>query len=148
MTNPTSSIEHQASRIKLRKIAHARSGDKGSSANIAVFANTREGFEFLRDRLTAARVEEYFKPLGVGKVGKDKTQRILVLKGTGPIFCAGLDLEEASQAGKVDASARMVAKTILTLHNCPLVTFAIVHGAALAGGAGLMSACDFVFAEE
>lgn len=84
----------------------------------------------------------------IEKAGRTKGQRMLVLKGTGPVFCAGLDLEEATKPGKVDAAARMVAKTVLTLHGSPLVTVAIVHGAALAGGAGLMSACDFVFAEE
>lgn len=84
----------------------------------------------------------------VEKAGKDKTQRVLVLKGAGPSFCAGLDLEEASKPDKVDACARMVAKTVLALHSTPLVSMAIVHGSAMAGGAGLMSACDFVLAEE
>ena len=60
--------------IKLRKIAHARSGDKGSSANIAVFANTREGYQFLRDQLTPKLVEDYFKPLGVGALWQDKVE--------------------------------------------------------------------------
>ena len=84
----------------------------------------------------------------VEKTSRDKSQRVLVLKGMGPVFCAGLDLEEASKPGKVDAGARMVAKTLLAIHGSPLVTVAIVHGAALAGGAGLMSACDFVLVEE
>lgn len=84
----------------------------------------------------------------IDQAGKDKKQRILVLKGAGPVFCAGLDLEEASKPGKVDAAARMVARTLLTLHGSQLVTVAIVHGAAIAGGAGLMSACDFVLIEE
>ena len=40
--------------IPLRQIAHARSGDKGSSANVAVFARTPAAYVFLRDHLTAA----------------------------------------------------------------------------------------------
>src|SRR5439155_501521 len=46
------------------------------------------------------------------------------------------------------ATAEMVAKALLALSQTPLVTIAAVHGAAVAGGAGLMSACDFVVAAE
>jgi len=42
----------------------------------------------------------------------------------------------------------LVAKTLITLAETPLVTIAAVHGAAVAGGAGIMSACDFVVAAE
>jgi methylglutaconyl-CoA hydratase len=42
----------------------------------------------------------------------------------------------------------MVAKTLLTISQTRLVTIAQVHGAAIAGGAGLMSACDLVVAAE
>src|SRR5439155_18017190 len=50
------------------EIAHARSGDKGASANIGVIAYAPRGFEFLRVALQASRVQEFFKLLGVGKV--------------------------------------------------------------------------------
>ena len=99
-----------------------------------------------RNALNIALMKELCR--AIDQAGKGKKQRILVLKGAGPVFCAGLDLEEASKPGKVDAAARMVARTLLTLHGSPLVTVAIVHGAAIAGGAGLMSACDFVLIEE
>jgi methylglutaconyl-CoA hydratase len=42
----------------------------------------------------------------------------------------------------------MVAKVLLALSQTPLVTIAAIHGAAVAGGAGIMSACDFVVAAE
>ncbi len=42
----------------------------------------------------------------------------------------------------------MVAKTLLALSQTRLITIAQVHGAATAGGAGLMSTCDFVIAAE
>lgn len=54
--------------IPLREIAFARSGDKGNSANVAVFGRTPAAYAWLRDHLTAARVEEYFRPLGVSRV--------------------------------------------------------------------------------
>ncbi len=49
--------------IRLEEIAHARSGDKGSHANIGVIAWTRVGFEFLDGYLTAEVVADYFGPL-------------------------------------------------------------------------------------
>jgi methylglutaconyl-CoA hydratase len=78
----------------------------------------------------------------------DPVQRLLVLRGAGPAFCAGLDLQETTVMEKAHRSAEMVAKTLLAISQTRLITIAQIHGAALAGGAGLMSACDFVIAAE
>ena len=75
-------------------------------------------------------------------------ERILILRGAGAAFCTGLDLKEAADQKKAHATAEMVAKTLITLAETRLVTIAAVHGAAVAGGAGIMSACDFVIAAE
>ena len=78
----------------------------------------------------------------------DPTQRILMLRGAGAIFCAGLDLKEASDLSRAQQSAELIAQSLIALSETRLVTIALVHGAAIAGGAGLMSACDFVVAAE
>lgn len=78
----------------------------------------------------------------------DETQRVLILRGAGLSFCTGMDLNETADASKAHDSANMVAKTLLTLSQTRLITIAAVHGAAVAGGAGLMSTCDFVVAAE
>ena len=78
----------------------------------------------------------------------DSSQRILVLRGAGKVFCAGLDLQETTVVEKAHRSAEMVAKTLLAISQTRLITIAQIHGAAVAGGAGLMSACDFVVAAE
>jgi methylglutaconyl-CoA hydratase len=75
-------------------------------------------------------------------------QRVIILKGAGAVFSAGLDLEEAGNIALEESSALMVAKTLKTIYECPLVTIATVHGAALAGGAGLVCACDLAIAES
>jgi hypothetical protein len=49
--------------INLGDLAHARSGDKGNHANIGVVAYSHEGYEHLRQHLTAERVAEYFTTL-------------------------------------------------------------------------------------
>jgi methylglutaconyl-CoA hydratase len=78
----------------------------------------------------------------------DSKKRVLILRGAGKAFCAGLDLQETTLLEKAHRSAEMVARTLLALSQTRLITIAQVHGAAVAGGAGLMSACDFVVAAE
>ena len=75
-------------------------------------------------------------------------QLVLILRGAGPVFCAGLDLQETTVVEKAHRSAEMVARTLLAISQTRLITIAQIHGAAVAGGAGLMSACDFVVAAE
>ncbi len=84
----------------------------------------------------------------IEKAAADEIQRVLILRGAGSAFCTGLDLNEAAEMHKAHASAEMVAKTLITLSQTRLITIAMVHGAAVAGGAGIMSACDFVIAAE
>jgi methylglutaconyl-CoA hydratase len=74
--------------------------------------------------------------------------RILILRGAGAAFCTGLDLKEAADQTKAHATAEAVANTLITISQTHLVTVAAVHGAAVAGGAGIMSACDFVVAAQ
>ncbi len=75
-------------------------------------------------------------------------RRVVILRGAGAAFCAGLDLYEAAQIEVAQESALWVARTFQALAASPLVTIAAVHGAAYAGGAGLMACCDFVIAAE
>ena len=83
------------------------------------------------------------------KVASEQPQeRVLILRGAGAAFCTGLDLKEAADKTKAHATAEMVAGTLITLSQTRLITIAAVHGAAVAGGAGIMSACDFVIAAE
>src|SRR5436189_1211807 len=83
------------------------------------------------------------------KVASEQPQeRVLILRGAGAAFCTGLDLKGAADQTKAHATAEMVAKTLIAVSQTHLVTIAAVHGAAVAGGAGIMSACDFVVAAE
>lgn len=79
---------------------------------------------------------------------EDPAQRVLILTGAGPVFCAGLDLAEAADPARAHHSAELIGQLLRRVSESRLVTVAVVRGAAIAGGAGLMSACDFAFAEE
>src|SRR5213594_4633431 len=83
------------------------------------------------------------------KVASDESQeRVIILRGAGAAFCTGLDLKEAADQAKAHATAEAVANTLITISQTHLITIAAVHGAAVAGGAGIMSACDFVVAAQ
>src|SRR3954453_17488168 len=73
---------------------------------------------------------------------------VLIFRGAGAAFCTGLNLKEAADITKAHATAEMVANTLIAISQTRLVTIAAVHGAAVAGGAGIMSACDFVVAAD
>ena len=77
----------------------------------------------------------------------DPAQRIVILRGAGKAFCTGLDLQAAVE-NDPQITAEHVARLLLAVAETRLITIAMVHGAAVAGGAGLMSACDFVIAAE
>jgi hypothetical protein len=55
-------------KIKLLELAHARSGDKGDTANVGVIAYKPEYYPFLQEVLTPERVKKHFKGICYGKV--------------------------------------------------------------------------------
>ena len=98
-----------------------------------------------RNALTIELMNELIA--AIESAAADPAQRILILRGAGKAFCTGLDLQEAAKA-EPHVTAETVARTLLALAETRLITIATVHGAAVAGGAGIMSACDFVIAAE
>ena len=55
-------------RVKLVRIAHARSGDKGDTANVGLIALNREYYPLLVEKVTAERVKEHFAGICLGPV--------------------------------------------------------------------------------
>jgi methylglutaconyl-CoA hydratase len=77
--------------------------------------------------------------------------RVVVFAGAGEAFCAGLDLSALQgmndkSAAEHTADATRVARLFRTLYELPKPTIAVVHGAAIAGGTGLATGCDFTLA--
>jgi methylglutaconyl-CoA hydratase len=76
---------------------------------------------------------------------------VVVLAGVGGAFCAGLDLSSLQEmndksAAVYTADAQRVARLFRTMYELPKPLIAAVHGAAIAGGAGLATVCDFTLA--
>ena len=57
-------------KIKLKEIAHGRSGDKGDAANIGVIAYDDKGYEIIKKLLTAERVKTHFEGICFGKIDR------------------------------------------------------------------------------
>ena len=101
------------------------------------------------ERRNALTIELLRELIAAIKIASDEPQeRVLILRGTGAAFCTGLDLKEAADQTKAHATAEMVANILIAISQTRLITIAAVHGAAVAGGAGIMSACDFVVAAQ
>jgi methylglutaconyl-CoA hydratase len=88
----------------------------------------------------------------------DAAARCVVLTGAGTVFCAGLDLAELAETldrqeangSTADPAIWQDALGLATLYdliyNLPKPTIAAVNGAAVAGGAGLVTVCDLALA--
>jgi methylglutaconyl-CoA hydratase len=84
----------------------------------------------------------------IERLANDRAQRVVIVRGEGPVFCAGMDLREAADPSRVEQSAEAIQRSLHLLRGTPLVTIAAVQGGAYAGGAGLMAACDIAIAAD
>ncbi len=66
-------------KTQLVKLAHARSGDKGDKANIAIFAPDKATYDILVREVTAERVREHFKGIANGQVERFEAPNVLAL---------------------------------------------------------------------
>jgi methylglutaconyl-CoA hydratase len=83
----------------------------------------------------------------------DEQARCVIVTGAGKVFCAGMDLAELSgmlqegeQAGSLWDDAFKLATLFDQIYKLPKPTIAAVNGAAVAGGAGLVTVCDLALA--
>ena len=89
--------------------------------------------------------------VAVDRLGKDRAVRVVILAGKGKSFSAGADLgwmrrmADASEAENEKGAADL-ADMIHKLNSLAKPTIALVQGAALGGGVGLVAACDMAVA--
>lgn len=86
-------------------------------------------------------------------IAADEDVRVVVLAAKGPVFCAGMDLGEMqARAGSPDPGAEwqrdseFYGEALSRLYGLSVPTVAVVQGPAVAGGVGLVAACDLVVA--
>ena len=70
--------------------------------------------------------------------------RALVIEGSDPCFCAGMDLKTAgNDPGAMRGMLHGLARSMIAIRKLEVPVIARVQGAAIGGGCGLMTACDF-----
>jgi methylglutaconyl-CoA hydratase len=104
-----------------------------------------------RNALNAELVEALHEALDQAEL--DSAVRVVALRGAGRDFCAGADLDEllASTDRTLADNERDALRLGYLFQRCrqlPKPVVAVVHGRALAGGAGLATACDLAIAAE
>src|SRR4029077_21271774 len=85
------------------------------------------------------------------KQAADSSAQVAILTGAGKAFCSGMDLDNLKQlAGRTHEQnlqdSETMASLFRTLYDFPKPTIAAVNGAAIAGGTGLATQCDFTLA--
>ena len=98
------------------------------------------------DSLTIAALHEAFQTLH-GAEGA----RVAFVRGVGGSFSAGADLDWMRDAADLSEDdnredAMAMARMLKSLADLPMLTVALVEGAAFGGGAGLVAACDMAIA--
>ena len=104
-----------------------------------------------RNALSLPLIEALHEALDAAELAANV--RVVTLSGAGPDFCAGADLQELLASADRDPAANerdaLRLGTLLSrMRTFPRPLVAIVQGRALAGGAGLATACDIVVAAE
>ncbi|MGB0062069.1 MAG: enoyl-CoA hydratase-related protein, partial [Candidatus Binatus sp.] len=96
-------------------------------------------------------LNDYFQSLQ-----RNRTTRVVVLKGAGPAFCAGLDLKEQNRGGTglgasttdTVESQRRMSDLVVAMRRAPQPFIAAIRGPAAGGGFALALACDVRIAGE
>src|SRR5579864_1403257 len=101
-----------------------------------------------RNAISATMIAE---TLAVLKNVESGSERLAIITGAGKAFCAGMDLDAlkslATQSAEENlADARRTAAFFRRLWSFPKPLIAAVNGAALAGGCGIATLCDFTIA--
>jgi isohexenylglutaconyl-CoA hydratase len=105
---------------------------------LTVWFNRPEARNALSSEMVAALQEV------LDGVAQDRSVRGITLRGKGGIFCAGGDLKGFSALGDVEAASKVAGVLFERINTMPQVVVALVEGAAMAGGLGIVCACDVV----
>lgn len=101
-----------------------------------------------RNAMTPEMLDELLSAMQAAAAG---SCRVVIFAAAGASFCAGLDLGalqtlSEQSAAEHRADAERIARFFRKVYELPKPTIAVVQGAAIAGGTGLATICDFTLA--
>ena len=90
------------------------------------------------------------------RLGREPKVRVILLKASGPVFCAGHDLKEIRQARELPDKGRAFftdtikkcSALMQAIVSCPKPVIAVVGGTATAAGCQLVASCDLAVASK
>ena len=114
--------------------------------NLNITLNRPEKRNALNDRLVA-ELKDAFK-----KAEKTNEIKTITLRGKGKAFCSGADLEYLKELKNYSKEENLqdslsLGELFLLIYRHPKPVIAVVRGAAIAGGCGLASVCDYILAD-
>jgi methylglutaconyl-CoA hydratase len=103
------------------------------------------------DKRNAISYELIEDLLAALKAVADSSALVLILTGAGKAFCSGMDLDNLKALADRSPEqslkdSEIMAQLFRSLYDFPRPTIAAVNGAAIAGGCGLATLCDFTLA--
>ncbi len=98
-------------KIYLKDIAHGRSGDKGDTSNICVFARDPKDYEFLKEVLSVEAVKNHFKDMVKGEI---KRYDVESLKGFNFVMTHALG-GGATQSLRQDTLGKSMASALMRM---------------------------------
>lgn len=103
----------------------------------------------VRNAFNETVIDELARAFGVEAL--DANVRIVVLRGEGPVFCAGGDLNWMRKSVELNfeqnlRDTRRLTQMFAVMNECPKPVIGLIHGAAIGGGVGLVSVCDIAIA--
>ena len=122
-------------------------GDEKGGTIAVVSLNKVETANAFNDQMIH-ELSETFK-----MIAKDKSCRLMILKGNGKHFSAGADLKWMQNSVHLDYSenlseSKKLAHMFQLLYDLPIPTIAVVKGAAFGGAVGLTACCDYAIGAE
>ena len=98
-------------KVLLSEFAHARSGDKGSHANVGVIAYNAEGFEHIKQHVTEESVASFFAAMNPAKVERFELPGIMAVNFLLHDVLQG----GASQSLRTDNQGKILALALLEM---------------------------------
>jgi len=99
-----------------------------------------------RNALNGAMCDELCE--AANRAAADASVQLVLVRGNGPVFCAGADVKERHGMSKEQVRARRLKGFAAygALEALPMPAIAVVQGAALGSGVEIAAACDFIVA--